>query len=246
MRSRSPAAAAIALLAVSACDVGAVEPAVQCETAAAAPSLRSRCGARLDFTPINAYAGDFPDVQLLEEAVVLINGNCSGTLIDGGEAGELVLTAGHCVGLGDDALLVFNHEDCADGLQTKVSGHVVERSLTPDYALLTLAQPVGIAPTPLGRALSDRLAIVQHPLGQPKVIAEGHMQEAAQGRLRYADLDTLTGGSGAGVLNTSGALVAVHSSGDCSDTGGANTGWLATEIVQASARLDETMFAPGR
>jgi hypothetical protein len=57
-----------------------------------------QCGPTLDFTPINSYQGEFADVvQDREDAVVLIDGRCTGTLIEA-SAGPVVLTAGHCVG----------------------------------------------------------------------------------------------------------------------------------------------------
>src|SRR5215510_10832236 len=76
--------------------------------------LPSQCGPTLDFTPINSYMGDIASVQDREDAVVLINGNCTGTWI-AAAAGPVVLTAGHCVGLGDLDLLAFNYEDQPDG-----------------------------------------------------------------------------------------------------------------------------------
>src|SRR5688500_13328875 len=58
-----------------------------------------QCGPTLDFTPINRYQGEFADVQDREDAVALIDGRCTGTLIEA-SAGPVVVTAGHCVGLG--------------------------------------------------------------------------------------------------------------------------------------------------
>ena len=77
-------------------------------------SSQSQCGATADFTPINAYRGDIADVQVREDAVTLVNGDCTGTLI-AAVAGPVVLTAGHCVGLGDQELIEFNYEEQPDG-----------------------------------------------------------------------------------------------------------------------------------
>src|SRR5215208_3390160 len=87
----------------------------------------SQCGATLDFTPINSYQGAFTTIQDREDAVVLINGNCTGTLIDAA-GGPVVLTAGHCVGIADRSLLVFNFEDQPDGDQLVTNGTVIEQS----------------------------------------------------------------------------------------------------------------------
>jgi len=197
----------------------------------------SQCGGTLDFTPINAYHGELASAQDREGAVVLINGDCTGTLI-AAAAGPVVLTAGHCVARGDVALIAFNDEDAPDGEQAVTQGTVIEQALEPDYALLTLDQVPAIPPTALTARVSDRLAIIQHPRGGPKVIADGDLLGECQGIVSYTDLDTLVGSSGAGVLNDAGDLVAVHTDGTCtSDGGGANYGWSAAGIVGASSYL---------
>src|SRR5256885_3143547 len=88
---------------------------------------RSQCGATADFTPINSYQGEIADVQVREDAVALINGDCTGTLI-AAAAGPVVLTAGHCVGLGDQELLEFNYEEMPDGDPLVTTGTVIEVS----------------------------------------------------------------------------------------------------------------------
>src|SRR3982751_3448374 len=66
-------------------------------------SPRSQCGPTADFIPINSYQGDIADAQVREDAVVLINGDCTGTLI-AAAAGPVVLTAGHFVGAGGEGV----------------------------------------------------------------------------------------------------------------------------------------------
>ncbi len=62
--------------------------------------------------------------------------------------------------------------------------------------------------------------------------------------LSYGDLDTLVGSSGAGVLNSQGYLLGVHTDGDCDVTGhGSNSGWTAEAIVEASPYLESTDIA---
>ena len=199
----------------------------------------AQCGASLDFTPINQYRGGLADAQLREDAVVLIGGSCTGTLI-AATAGPVVLTAGHCVGLGDQALLAFNVEADPDGDPLVTNGTVIERADEPDYALLRLDRLPSATPTPLTTRSTERLAIIQHPRGGPKVIAEGEFFGECHGQIEYIDLDTLGGSSGAGVLNEHGFLYGVHNDGDC-DTkgGGANAGWSAASIVAASAYLQD-------
>ncbi len=203
----------------------------------------AQCGPTSDFEEINHYTGEFPDVQSLEDSVALINGNCTGTLINGGDTtGGLILTAGHCTALGDETLVVFNHELCPDGETSSHIGVVIEQSLEPDFAIIELESLPDITPMELGQKPTKRLAVIQHPRGRPKVIAEGQLLEEVDGILRYVDLDTAVGGSGAGVLSTDGKLVGVHSRGDCNEFGGANAGWTAQAIVLASTILDSSVF----
>jgi hypothetical protein len=213
-------------------------PPMVCEQAAARPSARpDQCGPTADFTPVNAYAGDLVAVQEREDAVVMLDGTCTGTLI-AAAAGPVVLTAGHCTAPGARPVVVFNFEDEPDGDTLITEGTVIEQAATPDYALVRLDELPAVTPTPLATEPGDRLAIIQHPRGHPKVVAEGAFLDACNGLLFYVDLDTLVGSSGAGVLNREGSLVGVHTDGDC-ETGGANRGSTSESIVAASAYLDD-------
>jgi hypothetical protein len=204
---------------------------------------RAQCGPALDFIPIHQYRGEIAGVEDREDAVVLINGDCTGTLI-AASAGPVVLTAGHCVGLGDRDLLAFNVEDQPDGDPLVTEGTVIEQATEPDYALIQLDQLPAVTPTLLTTRPSDLLGIIQHPRGRPKVIAEGQFLGECQGVISYTDLDTLVGSSGAGVLNRQGYLLGVHTDGDCAmDGSGENTGWSAARIVEASAYLQDTDLA---
>ncbi|WP_394845456.1 serine protease [Pendulispora brunnea] len=209
------------------------------------PSLRtqSQCGPTLDFTPINDYHGDISSIQEREDAVVLINGSCTGTLI-AAQAGPIILTAGHCGHVGDRVMLAFNVEANADGDTLVTEGAIIEQADTPDYALIQPDKLPAIAPTPLTTKESDRVAIVQHPRGGPKAIAEGKLAGICNGLIYYTDLDTLVGGSGAGVLTREGYLIGVHTDGDCAADGtGSNYGWTAASIVQASSYLKDADIA---
>jgi hypothetical protein len=244
------AAGALAVAAWAACGTTppTPEPPVVCEEPPAARAGRGshqglQCGPTLDFTPINRYEGEIASIQEREDAVVLIAGSCTGTLI-AAAAGPVVLTAGHCVGLGARVVVAFNHEDEPDGDPLVTEGTVIEQSTTPDYALVQLDALPAVTPTLLTSRSGDLLAIIQHPRGRPKVIAEGDFLDACSGQLYYTDLDTLVGSSGAGVLTRGGSLVGVHTDGDCGeDGGGANRGWTAAAIVDASPYLESTDIA---
>jgi hypothetical protein len=213
------------------------EPASCAEIGARRSSTPAQCGPTLDFTPINQYIGELVDVDQREDAVVLIDGRCTGTLI-AASAGPVILTAGHCVGIGDRALVAFNVEVDPDGDTLVTEGTVIERTLDPDYALIQLDASPAVMPTPLTSKPSDLLAVIQHARGGPKVIAEGRYDGACGEVLFYSDLDTLVGSSGAGVLARSGYLLGVHSDGDCTtDSTGSNRGSTVAAIVEASAFL---------
>ncbi|HEX5752457.1 MAG TPA: serine protease [Archangium sp.] len=213
------------------------------EVSSLSVSSLSQCGPTADFTPINSYQGEFANVQDAEDAVVLIDGRCTGTLIEA-SAGPVVLTAGHCVGLGDWSVLVFNHEDNPDGEQWVTKGRVIEQSLGPDYALIVPEVLPAVTPVLLTTQASDRLAIIQHPRGKPKAIAEGRYLDACDQQLYYVDLDTLVGSSGAGVLTRQGYLLGIHTDGDCDEKGrGSNRGWTAAAIVEASPYLESADIA---
>ncbi|WP_224369601.1 trypsin-like serine peptidase [Hyalangium versicolor] len=203
-----------------------------------------QCGPTQDFTPINSYQGEFADVvQGPEDAVVMIDGRCTGTLIQASE-GPVVLTAGHCVALGDRDVVVFNFEDDADGDTLITEGTVIEQADEPDYALIQLDTLPTVTPVLLTSQASERLAIIQHPRGHPKVIAEGEYLDSCDQLVYYTDLDTLVGSSGAGVLNRQGYLLGVHTDGNCDEKGGGdNWGWTAEAIVEASPYLESSDIA---
>lgn len=212
-------------------------PAICQEQAAALFAPAQQCGPTLDFVPIQKYTGGIAAVQQREDAVALLNGNCTGTLI-AASAGPVVLTAGHCVTPGARATVAFNVEEAPDGDTLVTEGEVIEHSTAPDYALLRLLQLPQVTPSPLGRTVTERLAIIQHPRGQPKVVAEGKWGGACQGYLYYDDLDTLVGSSGAGVLSQAGLLIALHTDGDCKrDGSGVNWGLSIETVVGASRYL---------
>jgi hypothetical protein len=157
------------LLGVSACGkaVPAEDPPVCGNARLPEVSNLWQCGPTFDFTPINSYQGEFADIQDREDAVVLIDGRCTGTLIEA-SAGPVVMTAGHCVGLGDRALLVFNFENEPDGDRLVTKGTVIEQALEPDYALIGLDVLPAVKPVLLTAQASERLTIIQHPRAGPR------------------------------------------------------------------------------
>lgn len=248
MTLRAPVVAAAVCLITTAC--GDEEPqADACGTLQVGELvLNTQCGPTLDFVPINQYQGEISSIQDREDAVVLVNGSCTGTLI-AAQAGPVVMTAGHCVGLGDTILAAFNIEDAPDGDPLATNGVVIEKSDAPDYALIQLDNLPAAMPVLLTTQPSDLVAVIQHPRGGRKVIAEGRYAAECEGvilagTISYTDLDTLVGSSGAGVLNGQGHLFGVHTDGNCAENNsGANTGWTAATIVEVSSYLQPTDIA---
>lgn len=230
--------AGLSSLLVAACHTPSTEP--RCEGDEELPASHAlQCGPTLDFTEINAYRGALPHLEERENAVVLVQGACSGTWIESSEGERFVLTAGHCVRPSQHVLISFNHELCPDGLVGTREGQVVEHSAEPDYALIVIDAEIDfdVVPTPISTEITRALAIIQHPRGRTKVIAEGQFTEGRDGMIHYADLDTLVGGSGAGILNASGDLIGIHTGGDCSVDGGTNYGWSIASIIEHSELL---------
>ena len=188
-----PILAGTVVLGVAACGTAVpVDPPVCGNPQTPEVSSFWQCGPTLDFTPINSYQGEFADVQDREDAVVLIDGRCTGTLIEA-STGPVVLTAGHCVGVEDRARLVFNFEEEPDGDPLVTEGTVIEQALEPDYALIELDVLPAVTPVLMTSRASEQLAIIQHPRGRPKVIAEGRFLDSCNQLVYYADLDTLVG-----------------------------------------------------
>jgi hypothetical protein len=90
------------------------------------------------------------------------------------------------------------------------------------------------------------IAIVQHPNGDPKKVASGHLLKKQAERLYYEDVDTRNASSGSGILTADGRLIGVHTNGGCiamSPTGNvqfANAGVSLAAIRSVSMVLAET------
>jgi V8-like Glu-specific endopeptidase len=91
-------------------------------------------------------------------------------------------------------------------------------------------------------AVGDMLAIIGHPLGQPKRIEAGPATTLSGSVIRYNDIDTLGGNSGSGILHSpSGRVVGVHTNGGCNSAGtGSNSGVAIAAIIAASPTLQAT------
>jgi len=123
-----------------------------------------------------------------------------------------------------------------------------------DYAVLRVAGSPGATfginiPSPFPLRVGDPVTIVQHPLGQPKQIAAGPVVGISATKLSYT-ADTDSESSGSGVLSDrTGFLSAVHTDGECTETGeGSNSGgpianiWAVSPLVR-TASFDASKLA---
>ncbi len=170
---------------------------------------------------------------------------CSGTLI----GNDLFLTASHCVSsstVGHYVVLGYERKagSTSVGPQEffKIKAVVEEGAKKGiDYAIVRLERSAGgtygvTKMRPQDPKNSATLAIIQHPSGEPKQIEAGKLQGLSGNYLRYADIDTLPGSSGSGVLDAEGYLVGVHTNGGCtSGTSGANSGVRLSQAAKVSS-----------
>lgn len=116
-----------------------------------------------------------------------------------------------------------------------------------DYAILSLAgtpgNQFGVANvTPRHPGVGDMLTIIQHPSGWEKQVEAGEYSFDSSGYMHYANLDTLGGSSGSGVLHEFGELIGVHTHGGCYTSGGTNKGVPIHTLVDFSATLENLAY----
>jgi V8-like Glu-specific endopeptidase len=151
---------------------------------------------------------------------------CTGTLI----GTNLFITAAHCFqGLGTvpaEWAVYFNYENAAgEGsellpIQAFAVSEFLELAVAYndlEYAVLRLEGDPGarfhwtdLREAPVNGG--ELAAIIGHPASRPKQVDAGHLQTPTTNTIGY-DIDTLARSSGSGVLDASGKLFAVHTTG---------------------------------
>jgi V8-like Glu-specific endopeptidase len=125
-----------------------------------------------------------------------------------------------------------------------------------DYALARLGgfpgQTYGVAPVSLaGGVNGDQLAIIGHPASEPKRVSAGNLKTYSASAITYANLDTLGGSSGAGILSVPrNAVIGVHTNSQlplpgCAPQGGFNWGVPLFTIAQNSPVLSDFLNEKG-
>jgi V8-like Glu-specific endopeptidase len=215
----------------------------------------SICGSRDDSQFVNDYQGNLGPTTAFVRANktsvgAMENGNtatsskyCSGTLI----GTNVFITAGHCTDsttVGD--YVAFNYERRAGSTTLLTQSHfkilqVIEDGLSGiDYSILRLegspGDTFGVLPLRASNPrVGEAISIIGHPSGKPKMV-EGGTVKAVNGRqATYSNLDTLPGNSGSSILDANGNIVAIHTLGGCTRTGGANAGWTINAIAAVSS-----------
>lgn len=157
---------------------------------------------------------------------------CTGTLI----GTNLFITAAHCFQsygyVPEEWGVYFNHEYVAgeDSDLRPVQSFAVSEVLEHvdnyndlEYAVLRLAGDPGatfnwtdLRESPV--STGEVAAIIGHPASRPKQVDAGHLQTPFTTSTIAYDVDTLARSSGSGVLDASGKLIAIHTTGHTDPT----------------------------
>ncbi|TFF18694.1 serine protease [Jiella endophytica] len=173
---------------------------------------------------------------------------CTATIVEG----NLVLTNYHCIpGFSgkvlEASILLDYYGPDSQTTRIPVETTPVEKDPNLDYSLSRLAgpAPAGLLPIPFARERSrplERLTIVHHPAGQPKMMTQFRCYAAekqADGpKLRHR-CDTLPGSSGALIFNSERQVVGIHHTGGLNenDPNSFNEGSNVTDVIAESAFL---------
>jgi hypothetical protein len=123
---------------------------------------------------------------------------------------------------------------------------VVEVGALPDGRRLDdFAPPATLGDTD---AYPDQsvIAVLQHPNGDPKKVASGHILKKRAEWLYYDDVDTRNASSGSGILTADGRLIGVHTNGGCgamSPTPGGNVQFANAGVSLAAIRRVSAVLA---
>ena len=181
---------------------------------------------------------------------------CTATIVEG----NLILTNYHCIpGFSgkvlEASLLLDYYGPDSQTIRIPVETTPVENDPKLDYSLTRLAgpAPADILPVPFARERSrplERLIVVHHPAGQPKMMTQFRCYAAEKqedGPLLRHRCDTLPGSSGALIFNSDRQVVGLHHSGGLNenDPSSFNEGSNTVDIIGESAFLHLSPAAGG-
>jgi hypothetical protein len=110
-----------------------------------------------------------------------------------------------------------------------------------DYALLRLNNHPGLRNrvariSPHDVEPGSPIVILQHPAALPMKIGAGAVTRMVGSKISYADIDTLGGSSGSGILDaTTGKLVGIHTNGGCTNGGRGENYGITIEALRAAS-----------
>jgi trypsin-like peptidase len=213
----------------------------------------SQCGPTWDAQEVEKYNGTLGATSAFvtrhERRVgYQVPTGCTGTLI----SDDLFISAGHCSWAAGQSVR-FNYQNAPDGTARSTVdfpvAQVVEQEYNAswDYAIVRLSGSPGreyghAIVAPIDPPAGSLLAIIHHPNHLPKQVHVGPLLDytAALGANWFRhQVDTEGGGSGAGILDTAGRLVGIHTNGGCKTTAplGGNEGIRMSRLVQHSPTL---------
>ncbi|MCE7030202.1 trypsin-like serine peptidase [Jiella avicenniae] len=181
---------------------------------------------------------------------------CTATIVEG----NLVLTNYHCIpGFSgkvlEASLLLDYYGPDSQTTRIPVETTPVENDPKLDYSLSRLAgaPPADLLPVPFSRERTrplERLIVVHHPAGQPKMMTQFRCYAADKqedGPLLRHRCDTLPGSSGALIFNSDRQVVGIHHSGGLNenDPSSFNEGSNTVDIIGESAFLHLSPAAGG-
>lgn len=189
--------------------------------------------------------------RLLEVDGRQVTSTCTGTIV----ADDLVLTNYHCIpGFGEtirqaSILIGYEEEDDPDAVRLPIQTRPVKADDQLDYALVRIegALPAGLTPLPLVPAEAqpnERLTVLHHPAGRPKMMTVHECFAYASASPRATELrhvcDTLPGSSGGLLINVDRQPVGLHHTGGLrkGDAGSYN---LATRMSAVREALNSLL-----
>ena len=195
------------------------------------------------------------DIKVEENGQEFLS-TCTATIVEG----NLVLTNYHCIPgfsgkILEASILLDYYGPDSQTTRIAVETTAVEQDATLDYALARLAgpAPAGIEAIPFSRERSrplERLTIVHHPAGQPKMMTQFRCYAAdkqVEGpKLRHR-CDTLPGSSGALIFNSDRQVVGIHHTGGLNenDPSSFNEGSNIADVLGRSALLKAAPASSG-
>lgn len=190
----------------------------------------------------NRFAVSYEWVQTHSKPVVMVGG-CSGTLLEY----NIVITVAHCnIEVGDKVYFDYGVNNKEVTTVKKILENGWNNGTHTDYAIVEIDKPmfdndriqkIGCK----SPEIVEDIYLIAHPERQRKKIAWGAVRSKTYWSIGYL-ADTKPGSSGAGMLNSDGEFVGVHSWGSCLEGDvyrGYNGGAHIERLLRISPKIRE-------